>query len=188
MTLEDLFRRVVDALDQAGIPYMVTGSFAGAYHGTPRATQDIDLVIEAQPGQLRRLVALLQAAGYYADEGAALEAHALGSQFNAIDPTTGWKIDFMLRKARPFSLAEFARRQAVPLQGLSLFVASVEDVLLAKMEWAKLGGSQRQLEDVAALLRVRRADLDLRYLAEWIRGLGLEPEWARARQFAGWET
>jgi hypothetical protein len=43
----------------------------------------------------------------------------------------------------------------VELQGVSLFVASAEDVILSKVEWSKLGGSQRQLEDVVAILRAR---------------------------------
>jgi len=42
MTTEDIFRRIAAALAEAGIPYMLTGSFASSYHGIPRATQDID--------------------------------------------------------------------------------------------------------------------------------------------------
>ena len=45
MTSEDIFRRIVGALDRAAIPYMLAGAFASAFHGTPRATQDIDLII-----------------------------------------------------------------------------------------------------------------------------------------------
>ena len=55
MTAPDVFRRVVRTLEAAGIPYMLTGSFASAYHGVPRATQDIDLVIAPSREQLRDL-------------------------------------------------------------------------------------------------------------------------------------
>jgi hypothetical protein len=58
MTTEDIFRRIIGALDATGIPYMLTGSCASSYHGIPRATQDIDLVIAPTAGQLRHLVKL----------------------------------------------------------------------------------------------------------------------------------
>jgi len=53
MSVSDVFRRITQALDDAGIAYMLSGSFASAYYGVPRSTQDIDLVIEATPEQLR---------------------------------------------------------------------------------------------------------------------------------------
>jgi hypothetical protein len=39
--------------------------------------------------------------------------------------------------------------------GFDLFIASAEDVILAKMEWSKLGGSQRQIQDSAQILKVQ---------------------------------
>lgn len=164
MTAADLFRRMVALLDEAGIPYMLTGSFAISYHGVPRATQDIDLVIAPARDQLRQLLARLPASEYYADHAAAFDALDREAQFNVIDLATGWKIDFICRKSRPFSLTEFDRRTRAQLHGLTLFIATAEDVILAKLEWAKLGGSLRQVEDVAGLLRVRGEDLDMSYL------------------------
>ena len=51
----DAFRRVVAALERQAIPFMLTGSFASSFHGVPRATQDIDLVIAPNGEQLRGL-------------------------------------------------------------------------------------------------------------------------------------
>lgn len=39
-------------------------------------------------------------------------------------------------------------------------VASVEDVIVSKLEWARLGESARQIEDVRALLRIQREEID----------------------------
>jgi len=85
---------------------------------------------------------------------AALEAHTRQSLFNVIDLATGWKIDLIIRKSRAFSQEEFGRRQLVNVQGLPLFVASAEDVVIAKLEWSKLAESQRQIEDVAGHIEV----------------------------------
>ncbi len=102
-----------------------------------------------------------------------------------IDLATGWKIDLIIRKSRPFSQAEFSRRQLVTVQGLQLHVATAEDVVIAKLEWSKLAQSQRQIEDVAAILRLRWESLSHAYLEKWISELNLSAEWSNAKRVAG---
>ena len=146
---------------------------------------DVDLVIDATPAQLRALIDGLPTGTWYASLEAALEAKGTESQFNLIDLETGWKVDLIIRKSRPFSRVEFDRRLVIEFEGSRLAVATVEDIILAKLEWAKLGESARQLEDVAELLRVRSADLDRPYLERWIAELGVAPQWAAANRLAG---
>jgi len=185
MNVPDVFRRITAALERVGIGYMLTGSFASADYGSPRSTQDIDIVVEASPTQLRAFVGALPDNDYYVDPDAALEAHSRQSMFNVIDQATGWKIDFIIRKSRPFSLEEFRRRQQVMLQGVPLFMTTAEDAVISKLEWAKLAQSQRQIEDVAAILTARWEMLDRAYLEKWITELSLEKEWDHARRLAG---
>jgi hypothetical protein len=64
-------------------------------------------------------------------------------------------------------------------------VASPEDTLLSKLEWAHLGGSERQIEDAAAVLRQQGERLDHGYLDRWSEVLGVTAELARARGLAG---
>jgi hypothetical protein len=73
MNAAEVLRRITATLHQAGIEYMLTGSFTSAYHGAPRSTQDIDVVINATPEQLRALVQALPEDDYV-DLTAALEA------------------------------------------------------------------------------------------------------------------
>lgn len=113
MVVEDLFRKVREALELAGIPYMVTGSFVSAVHGVPRATHDIDVVIAPTAQQLDTLVTHFAESDYYAEVEDALEALKHHTQFNVIDERGLWKIDFIIRMDRPFSVAEFARRGPV---------------------------------------------------------------------------
>ena len=128
MSLSELLHRVVRMLDDCGIPYMLTGSLAAAYYATPRATKDIDIVLESDEARLSRLTARLRQAGLYVDAEVALETLETRGQFNAIDPTSGWKIDFIVRKERPFSHAEFERRETATVMGIDAALASVEDV------------------------------------------------------------
>jgi hypothetical protein len=141
MSFPQVLQSVTAALDKSGIPYMLCGSFASAYHGSPRSTQDIDLVIAATPAKVRAFVENLPSGAFYADLEAALSAHERESLFNIIDLATGWKVDLIIRKSRPYSHEEFSRRQLLNVQGLQLFVASAEDIIISKLEWSKLAQS-----------------------------------------------
>ena len=180
MSLAAFLERVVEVLDEAGVSYMLTGSLASAFYAVPRATQDIDVVIEAERDGIDRLVQGLLAAGWYADRDAALEAWQGQSQFNAIEPDTGWKADFIVRKDRAYSREEFSRRERISLLGVELAVASLEDVLIAKLEWSRLGDSALQRRDVAQLLERTWPRVDRAYVDKWVSELGLEAEWRTA--------
>ena len=149
-TPDEVIRRVVAALDVAGVPYMITGSLASSLHGAPRSTQDIDIVVAPNRESLERLLSAFPESRYYVSRNSAFSALRESSMFNVIDHASGWKIDFIIRKAREFSQREFERRVEVSALGMSLYMARPEDVLLAKLEWAKRSGSERQIEDVAA--------------------------------------
>jgi hypothetical protein len=97
-----------------------------------------------------------------------------------IDMASGWKVDLIPRKARPFSEVEFARRSRVHVLGTTMFVASLEDVIVAKLEWAKAGGSARQLEDVRELLRLGGERIDRAHVEHWVDALGLRELWDAA--------
>lgn len=177
MTLEELIAAVVPLLDEAEVPYMVTGSTASSLYGAPRSTLDLDLVIDPTPSTLRRFIDAVPRDIYYIDPPAAAEALRSRGQFNVIDKETGWKADLIIRKDRPFSVTEMRRRQPQAVLGTRASVATAEDVVIAKLEWAKAGDSVRQLRDVAAVLKGMGDALDRTYVERWVRALGLDDEW-----------
>jgi len=122
---------------------MVTGSIASTYHGISRATLDIDIVIDPSSHQLARLVSLAAKRGYYVNEHNAFAAQRSRTQFNVIHMESVWKIDLILRKLRPFSVSEFNRRQPATILGTNTFVATPEDLILAKLEWSKASPADR---------------------------------------------
>jgi hypothetical protein len=182
---EDVLADVARRLAALGIPYMVTGSLASSLHGRPRTTHDVDIVIDPTAAALDGLVAELLAAGFYVDAGVAREALWTRRQFNAISAPTGFKVDLIVRKERPFSREEFRRREAVELGGASVSLASAEDTILSKLEWAKKGGSERQLADAAGVLAVKGPSLDRRYIERWARELGVTDLWEKIARGAG---
>lgn len=183
-TQADLLGAIADRLEVAEIPYMVVGSVAGSVHGEPRTTIDIDLVIDASRESLRRFVDLLPGDRYYVDMDAAMEALERRTAFNVIEHASGWKVDLMVRRERAFSRTEFDRRILVPLFDRETPVATAEDTVIAKLEWAKAGESERQIRDVARILAVSGEKLDTAYLARWIDELELSDVWDRARHLA----
>ena len=178
MTLSELLADAVRRLEDAHIAYMVTGSFASAFHGEPRATRDLDIVIEPGMETLAALVDGLLADGFYVDRDAAFIALGERTQFNAIGPDAT-KVDFIIRKDRPFSHEEFERRLPADLLGTPAFIASVEDMIIAKLEWSLPFDSERQLRDVVSMLAVSGDSVDRRYIDRWVRALGLEEAWRR---------
>jgi len=173
MTLEDSLQFVLSKLDDCGIPYMITGSFASNIHGVPRATQDADIVIEADAKALDRFLDTL-GEDFYTSPEAAKEALARRGIFNIIHLPTGLKVDLIIRKMRSFSRTEFLRRQEVDFLGRGRWFASAEDIILAKLEWAKSGKSERQFADALNVAKIRGKALDRPYLWTWARDLEVE--------------
>lgn len=175
-----LLRRVVEALDLRAVPHMLTGSVAAAVHGRRRATLDVDLVIESERPALMAFCDDMLEAGFYVSHDAALEALAIRGMFNVLDGESGWKVDLIMRKDTAFGHTAFSRRFLVDVDGLSLYVATIEDLVIAKLDWARQGESALQLSDVAALVSGAGDEFDRAYVAHWVTALGLEREWTEA--------
>jgi hypothetical protein len=164
------------------MPYMVTGSVASSAHGMPRSTRDLDIVIAPTREQLLALMRELPLSDYYADDQQALQALAQRSQFNIIDHATGWKVDFIIAEDSEYGHIALARRTIVDMAGSAMYTASAEDVLIAKLRWAKISGSERQLQDASGIVSTQAEQLDVAYVGNWVRKLGLEVQWNVVRK------
>ena len=142
----------------------------------PRTTQDVDLDVDLRQEDIPRLLAAFPEDEYYVSEEAVREAVRRRTQFNIIDFSTGWKADLIVRRARPFSVEELLRRQRVAILGVEVWLATAEDTVLAKLEWAALSDSERQERDVTAILRIRGTNLDWAYMERWADELGVRQE------------
>jgi hypothetical protein len=170
MTSEDALKLLLSKLDECGILYMITGSFATNIHGLPRATQDADVVIEVEPRTLERFLESLGPA-FYRSREAAMDALAREQMFNVVHLETGFKVDLIVRKSRPFSRIEFSRRQPAFYLGENRWFATAEDTILAKLEWSKMAGSERQFSDALNVAKLQKENLDKAYLEKWAKEL-----------------
>lgn len=93
---------------------------------------------------------------------------------------SGLKIDIMLRKLPEHSVEEFGRRKKVEFwNGFEAFVASPEDIIIKKLEFYRMGGSEKHLTDIRGI--VAETPLDDKYLSGWIAKLGLHQEWKKTQ-------
>ncbi|MDI6739570.1 MAG: hypothetical protein QME74_04315 [Candidatus Edwardsbacteria bacterium] len=173
MGQSEFLARLIEALDAAGIRYMISGSLGSSAHGEPRATNDVDLVIFTDRAGIESLITLL-GDGWYVDRNAALEALKRRSMFNVIDMISGWKADLIIRKNRAYSIEEFGRRMKGEIDGVSVFVAAPEDIILSKLEWSAAAESERQYRDALGVAVVQWQTLDKNYLRKWAPELGVD--------------
>jgi len=179
---------VIKALDQLRIPYFIGGSLASNFYSIARSTLDADIVAAVRLEDVDSLVQLVQPA-FYIDAESVRDAVQHHRCFNVIHLATMFKVDIFVAGEDAFTREQFHRRglQVVaqdPEQ--SAFIASVEDMILAKLHWYKLGGgvSDRQWRDILEMLKACREHLDNEYLNYWAAELAVDELLARARKEA----
>jgi len=178
MDQSELMRLCINALESAGIQYMITGSQASAYYGEPRFTMDIDIVADIKPEQVEDFSSFFPSDEFYCDKEMIYTEIRGRGQFNIVHAASGLKIDIILTKTTPFSQNEFSRRKrsaVFPDQDADF--ASPEDVIIIKMKYYREGGSEKHLRDITGILRISGSAMDKDYISLWAKRLGLTEIW-----------
>ena len=166
-SLTEFVSTVIGALNNAAFPYLVTGSFASMVYSEPRTTMDIDVVVHAPFIRLEEFRQQMLDLGLYVPS-----IDPTTDMFNVIDLESGWKADIICWQDEPFEHERFARRSEVELlPGVTAFIPTVEDMILAKLRWVRGRESALQLGDVASMIEINAPALDREYLLEWARRL-----------------
>jgi hypothetical protein len=167
-------------LDRLAVPYMLTGSLVSSLQGEPRATHDIDIVVDLPADRIDSAFEAFPPPDFYVDREAMAEAVRTRGMFNVLDLREGDKFDFWLLTEEPFDRSRFARRRRFDVDGLTIPISAPEDTILMKLKWSRdAGGSQRQFRDAKRVFELQRARLDMDYLNQWISDLRLNEDWTR---------
>src|SRR5947209_7279263 len=152
------YRRALQALADARVPFLVGGAFAHAcFTGIRRATKDLDLFIRRE--DYERVAALMQAEGWRADIAFPhwLAKVYAGEEF----------IDLIFNSGNgvtPVDERWFRNNREAEVLGVPVRVANIEDSLLSKafiMERERFDGA-----DIAHLLLANAEHLDWAGLLE----------------------
>lgn len=174
----ELLRYLVAAIERLGLSYMVTGSVATIFFGEPRFTNDIDVVVDLGLEQIPEFCRAFPAPDFYLSEDAVREAVQRQAQFNIIHPSSGLKIDVIIPQDTPFNRSRFARTTRIkPAEDYEASFASVEDVIIKKMEYFRQGGSEKHLRDISGVLKISGSKVNRDYIADWASKLKLESVW-----------
>ncbi len=170
MEIEELLKKVTQILKNLDIPYLITGGIAVTVWGKPRATFDIDIIVELKEPKISSLIKslkLLSKAGYV-DKEAVKTAILKKGEFNFICPETGLKVDFWIKKDDSFTINEFSRRISKTINKQKIYFISPENLILSKLLWYKESKSSRHLEDIESITTIQK-NLDLNYLKKWAK-------------------
>lgn len=177
----DLIELFVAPLSDIGVRYLVTGSVAATLYGEPRATHDIDLVVDLSAEGRDALRAAFPEAEFYLPppEVVALESEREGrGHFNVIHHATGLKADVYLVGDDALHDWAFQNARRYTLGAREISVAPAEYVIVRKLEFYREGRSPKHLRDIHAMLDVSAELIDRDELARWIAARGLAETWA----------
>jgi len=181
-----LVSRFALPLGRARIPYLVTGAVAAAVYGEPRLTRDIDLVLALRPADAGRFAALWPEGEFYAPPVEAIEAEARrpsGGHFNVAHHESAMRADVYLAGDDPFMRWALERGPSYQVEGAPVSFAPPEYVIVQKLRYVDMSGSERHLRDVAGIIAVSGDRLDPGALDRWIVEFHLEKTWRRAQRF-----
>ncbi len=159
-------------LDSASIPYMMTGSMAMAIYSMPRMTRDIDLVVEITSTDVDKIISIFSE-DCYIDQDSVAQAVSTHGMFNIIHNDWMVKADFIIRKNEAYRKEEFARRQKIKIDNMTISVVAAEDLILSKLVWGKRSQSELQHRDVCQMISTA-SELDWKYIRNWASVLGVE--------------
>jgi len=183
LDITSFLKLVLEALEASRVEYLIGGAVAEWAWGEPRATQDLDIVINLPIKTVSRLSKELEKRNMLVPADIILdtmmEDHA-DIPLNAIHIYSGLKADlYLMREGDALRKSAFQRRLLVdygPPIG-EVYVHSPEDLILYKLMYLGLSGQPKHARDISAILRSKKDQLDSGYIEGWVDQLGLGSVW-----------
>ena len=168
---EDAFADLFHTLNSFPHPYCLLGALALGAWGTPRTTQDLDVLISIEHEDRPRLIQQMEGRGFIVDSRWN-EDNPMIREFHVRLHRDAIPVDLMLpRDAHDQEC--LARRRQYQLAGLSLWIISPEDFVLHKLK----AGRAQDFIDVLSVLHRRQRSLDRPYMIQWAQRLSIWEEW-----------
>jgi hypothetical protein len=172
-------RRVWTALEPLDIPMAVMGGISVSAWGHFRNTQDVDVLVGVEKARFKDVLEAVYRAGLRAKRHPVLfridQQDIAQVLYRPPDIELDIQVDLLL-VSTTYQKAAIDRRVTTKLPGLDIPIAvlSCEDVIIHKL----IAGRMIDRADAAILLRENRPEIDMAYLADWIRRLSLRDELA----------
>jgi hypothetical protein len=183
LNIADFLKLVIEALEAAGVEYLIGGAIAEWAWGEPRATQDLDLVVKIPIKSINKLSKELKKRDMLIPAEIILDSileDRADIPINAIHMYSGLKADlYPMREGDELRQSAFRRRQQVdygPPIG-KVYIHSPEDLILYKLIYFGLSQQSKHSRDIAAILKSKKNELEMDYIEGWVARLGLSSVW-----------
>ncbi len=169
-------------LEKIGIPYMVTGGVAAISYGEPRYTNDVGIVARLARDRVPDLLAAFPETEFYAPPAEVIHIEIARGQkghFNLIHFASSFKADIYLQGRDPLDAWALERAERETVGGESFALAPREYVIIGKLEFYRIDGSDKHIRDIHAILW-NKPNLEYREdMEQWIVKRGLADVWAK---------
>lgn len=157
------------------IPYMITGAWSVIFYGRPRASHDIDYVVELYPKDIDQVLKAVDSLRleFLIQKQQIRYGIEHTSIFQIIHRPTLLKIDVWLLTTDPFDKSRFRRKKIVKIFNTQTAIASAEDTILQKLRWNKQANLEKHRIDAAFVYQIQEKQLDHTYLIFWAKKLGV---------------
>jgi hypothetical protein len=183
LSYEDFVRQVIAAVEAAGVAYMIGGAVAAWAWGEPRASLDLDLVVDIPLEAVGQLSKELEKRGMLVPEEIILDIileDKADLPVNAIHMHSGYKADlYPLREGDELRVSAFERRQKIDLgEPLGeIYLHSPEDLIIYKLWFYSLSKQTKHIRDITSIVMTLAEDLDFDYIEGWADKMGLTSIW-----------
>lgn len=179
----EFVRLVIEALEAAGVEYLIGGAVAAWAWGEPRSTLDLDLVVDIPLEAVVPLSIELEKRDMLVPPEIILE-NLLEARsdlpINTIHMHSGFKADlYPLRPGDELRQSALKRRVQVDLGPPigQVFIHSPEDLIIYKTWYFSLSRQTKHLRDISAVLAALGDQLDVVYVETWMERQGLLNIW-----------
>ena len=187
LDITTFLKLILDALKASKVEYLIGGAIAEWAWGEPRATQDLDVVINLPVKAIGRFSKELEKRNMLVPADIILDTMVedrADIPLSAIHIYSGLKADlYLMRDGDELRRSAFQRRLLVdygPPIG-EVYVHSPEDLILYKLMYLGLSGQSKHAWDIAAILKAKKDQLDYGYIESWVVRLGLISVWQAIR-------
>lgn len=168
---EEIVQRVLVSLNENGHAFMLVGSYATNLYCVPRGTQDIDLVVEAKFITAAQQIAQAHPI-IHLDPQLGFESVTATKRVLLTADGTDFKVEVFELSDDPHDQARFLRRLSVQLYEQPAWVATAEDTIITKLNWAMKTGRGKDRDDAQNVMAAQHESLDWPYIEHWCRQHG----------------
>lgn len=161
VVLEPL-RALQNALDHFNNKGVIIGGIAVSLLGKPRLTADLDAMLIASVEQISEILEVFRAEGMLPRLKEPIP-FARRNRILLLRHTTGTNIDISLG-CLPFELEVIERSIVVEVEGISLRLPSVEDLIIMKA----VANREKDLQDIRSLVEIHPA-IDRQRIVDWVQ-------------------